>query len=269
LAHNEEKQVMPITSKQIGDFLGRYREFAKGIEQSHFAKIASDFDRIKPGIKGTLDRAYESDRKTALNFNIFELLGVERVEAKHSRLLADLLDPRGSHGQGPFFLNNFLRFCESKVSGFPPALLEREVTRSDFVFVKTELYSGYGRPDIVAVSHEPAFALIIENKIDAGDQDQQLERYWRLLERGFAFTGRRRALLYLTPSGRLPDERKKIPADVRYSCISYATHINEWLRSCIDGRPSRLQQIMMQYAEVVAQLVSEQELRRANDEQQP
>jgi hypothetical protein len=258
---------MPIDLKQVDQLLGRYREFARHIDQENLAAIVSDFNRFKLGVGEVLDKEYEQDRRTALRFNIFELLGVDRVEAKHSDLLADLLDPRGSHGQGPFFLNSFLRYCESKLSTFP-TILEREVKRSDFVFVKAEFYSGYGRPDIIAFSRTPAFAVIIENKIDAGDQPQQLERYWRLLERDFALGGTRCALLYLTPSGRDPTDSDDIPPEVAYSCMSYDLHITEWLRSCVNGVPSKLQQTILQYVAVAAQLPAKQTFEREIDEQQ-
>jgi hypothetical protein len=40
--------------------------------------------------------------------------------------------------------------------------LERELTPLDFVFIRTEFFSGYGRPDILAACHNPLFAFIIE-----------------------------------------------------------------------------------------------------------
>lgn len=41
-------------------------------------------------------------------FNIFDALGIARVEIRHSNFLAWLLDPAESHGQGSLFLRAVL-----------------------------------------------------------------------------------------------------------------------------------------------------------------
>jgi hypothetical protein len=247
---------MPTLS-QIGELLDRYREFVKRGERDALDRFASDFDRLRSGVAGVLERVYERERRTASRFNFMEALGVERDETIHSKFLSHILDPSGSHGQGPFFLNSFLRFCEREIEGFT-GILQRDITRQDFVFVKTEYFSGYGRPDILASCRDPTFALIIENKIGAADQDQQLQRYWCLLRRHFTFAGKNTALIYLTPSGRPPEEKSWIPNDVRYACMSYKEHVAQWLRLCVSDLPNRLQQVLMQYADVTERFDAEQ-----------
>jgi hypothetical protein len=256
---------MPMALSQASEFLDRYRKFSKSIERDRFQNVISNFDRLKRGLEDVLDIAYEHERATASRFNVLELVGLQRDEATHSKLLSHMLNPNGSHGQGPLLLNSFLRFCESKVSGFPP-ILEREITRRDFVYVRAEFYSVYGRPDILAFCRNPKFAVVIENKIDAGDQEQQLERYWNLLESEFSFVGQRRALLYLTPSGRPPERTSEIPAHVHYLCMSYRTDLTGWLRSCVGGLPPGPQQFLMQYADIATSLATEQELQSDADE---
>src|SRR5437660_8652429 len=41
-------------------------------------------------------------------FNIFDALGITRVEIRHSNFLAFILDPAESHGQGQLFLKAIL-----------------------------------------------------------------------------------------------------------------------------------------------------------------
>ena len=41
-------------------------------------------------------------------FNLFDVLKIERRERQHSALLAWLLDPHGSHGLRDYFLRRFL-----------------------------------------------------------------------------------------------------------------------------------------------------------------
>ena len=42
-------------------------------------------------------------------FNVFSLCGVDHYETLHSKILAEFLNPKGSHGQGKLFLD---LFCE-------------------------------------------------------------------------------------------------------------------------------------------------------------
>lgn len=245
-------------------FLGRYREFANEADAWHFTSFTSRFDRFKRNFAKVRQDSWERDGREALDFNVFELLGFERIEADHSRMLAELLDPAGTHGQGPFFLISFVGYCEKMLVDFP-RLFKREPTRADFIYVKKEFGSVYGRPDIVVFSSSPPFALIIENKIDAADQEKQLERYWRLLHSQFGSAGERKALIYLSPSGRPPEHSEHIPADVRYYCLSYRTHIAEWLRSCAVDVPNRVCQVLLQYRDVSMKLISVKEMEDRGD----
>lgn len=44
------------------------------------------------------------DNQQGENFNLISLLGMERDEVRtHSRIVGDLLNPKGSHGQGGVF----------------------------------------------------------------------------------------------------------------------------------------------------------------------
>ena len=52
-------------------------------------------------------------------FNLFDALGIVRIEIRHSNFLAWLLDPNESHGQGSMFLNGVLM---DLLRQSPPAL---------------------------------------------------------------------------------------------------------------------------------------------------
>lgn len=217
--------------------------------------FAARFNEFRPRFEDFVAKSKRHERRNAPKFNIFELLRVERDEAVHSRFLASLLDPSGSHGQGALFLNSFLRFCEG-LPGFP-VMIERDIPGATSVFVRPEFSSAHGRPDILVFSHKPAFALIVENKIDAQDETTQLARYWKLLQSLFKFAGARRALIYLTPSGRKP--RGTVPATVHYFSVSYQHHIADWLRSCVEGVAQSLKPTLSQYAHIAANLSTEAE----------
>ena len=58
----------------------------------------------------SINKKYEEmARLTGENFNIFRILKIERSEVRmHSALLAELLNPNGSHGCGNIFLELFI-----------------------------------------------------------------------------------------------------------------------------------------------------------------
>jgi hypothetical protein len=158
-------------------------------------------------------------RATGEHFNIFQVLRVGHLEVKtHSPILAELLSPKGRHGQGELFLNLFLkRFdvgdFDAKTATAIPEYHVGQVTED----------SG-GRIDIV-IRDGRGTKILIENKIYAGDQPNQMTRYSN-------FDPKAR-LFYLTLFGGEPnnvsgEELKRI----RCECISYAENILPWLMDC-------------------------------------
>src|SRR5205807_4940553 len=77
--------------------------------------------------RGELQRTErEWEEATAPHFNIFRALHIERRETKlHSRFLAELLDPRGSHSQGFSFLTSFLEIATSRGLSAPSGPWDR------------------------------------------------------------------------------------------------------------------------------------------------
>ena len=105
----------------------------------------------------------ELERNRKENHHYSPLRHITIKETDHSKLLGELLDPNGSHGQGPLFLESFL----TRIGIHAPAQGTWNVT--------VEL----GRIDILMRRDNPQSVVIIENKAnDAEDQDGQLYRYW-------------------------------------------------------------------------------------------
>ena len=108
----------------------------------------------------------------------FELLNPS--ENTLSRVVGDLFDPKGSHGQGPLFLNALLVKL-----GLP------RVGVRDFISVGREVLTQQRRR-IDLVIETPAVLLGIENKPWAGQQCNQLSDYLRDLK---ARAGKKRSVL--------------------------------------------------------------------------
>ena len=104
-------------------------------------------------------------------FNIFKILGIGRREVStHSPMLGNLLNPKGSHGQGDAFLRLFVSMLG--IADFDTASARLEL---EYYIGRVTEKSG-GRIDIVILDKD-GNAIFIENKIGAGDQKKQLQRY--------------------------------------------------------------------------------------------
>jgi hypothetical protein len=225
---------------QIADFLRRWRSCFYETASRADAEFKETFKTWSSGLAQARKADHEYERIHAPHFNLLRLVAGKGLELAYSALIAELLDPRGSHGQGALFLREFLRICVT------PALhrdIELVASASD-VSVKTERQIYNGRLDIVLETSEASFLLAIENKVDAADQEDQLKRYSEWLDgKKSRF---KMVLMYLAPEGR-PG-----PPGVTYVAISYQQHIAAWLRSCARLlRPVRVKQGIEQFAEEV------------------
>lgn len=166
---------------------------------------------------------WEDERPApAVDFNVFPLLRVKNDEVIHSRFLSWLFDPRESHGQQHLFTEAFLKRC-----GLSP---EEETLRG--YKVRAEFSQLESIIDIV-IYRQWDFIVYIENKINAGEQSDQLAREYRDLRR----FGRilhvpddRQIAVFLTPTGREPVSDD--PA--RWLCLSYPK-LADILRSTLDN----------------------------------
>ena len=161
---------------------------------------------------------------TGENFNIFKILKLESSEVRlHSSFLAELLNPKGSHGQQDIFLKLFIQsFC------FKNNLVDTESCK-----VAIEKHTGFissdgtegGRLDIV-ISDKYNNHIIIENKIYAGDQANQLTRYYKYSNNS--------DLIYLTLDGKDPSDGSKgdLVNGTHFKCYSYKSDILQWLELC-------------------------------------
>ena len=201
-----------------------------------------------------LEQAQQEERnRKGENYNLFSILSIERYELKHSALIANLLDPKGSHGCGDAFLRAF----------FEIALKERAYPFEDCTHLHsyTEYYTGPiagdtgGRIDILVKSSH--YGLIIENKIYAGDQDKQLTRYDNYGKETFGADGY--LLVYLTLYGYDASKEStatKSAEEVGYLRLSYAKDILLWLKECVrlaDNKPL-VRESLNQYIRTIKQL---------------
>ena len=180
----------------------------------------------------------EEKRKRGDSFNVFDVLGLSTSEVRtHSALLAELLNPKGTHGLGAFPLEVFVsivkQLCPIKEEIDIDA--DNSVVKKEWTIGKIDKnYDDGGQIDILIESKSNNCAIIIENKIYAADQYKQLLRYYSYAQKKYkAF-----ALLYLTLDGHGPDrvsisdDKKELIKGSEFFCISYKDHIIPLLNAC-------------------------------------
>lgn len=204
-------------------------------------------------------RAEEKELNQQTNHHFNPLRGIKIREIDHSKILGELLNPHGSHGQNRLFLDSFLDLL-----GIEP--------RDGRWTVSVE---SSGHVDILLRRDNPAGVVVIENKSNsAQDQDGQLYRYWfktifspyPKIEYDDPETAKRFRVVYLPPGGYArPAERSLMrPADLAYSscpydrlpraildCRSFRTDVTGWLKKLAGPKLSpRLVTFLNLYSEI-------------------
>jgi len=213
-------------------------------------------EKLLAEIRYINEKHREIRRQKGEDFNLFDIMGMRTDEVKtHSAIIAELLNPKGSHGMGDKFLTIFLNSVLN--IDVPENINETKV----FIEHSIQIYEDGkykkciskdqtegGRIDIL-LKHR-AFLICIENKINAGDQPYQLRRYYNYLDKHPQDDTH---LYYLTLDGKEASDistcvSKAVSNDVKtewvedhsehlstpedYKCISYQSDILSWLEDC-------------------------------------
>ena len=218
-AHMDE----PMTLAARQAFFQRYDTFVRDRTRLRLHAFTARFDHMKVALHALKTALYKLNTYRARAFNLFRLLRIERNEvATHSVVLADLLSPYGTHGQGYLFLRTFLHYCAEKWAGMFPCL--HGDIESAVWFVDREKITAFGKLDLVISCPDLHFLLVIENKIDAGEQPNQLQRYAQWMDSQRVYFPKR-VLLYLTPQGT----PSRTAGRHSYVSLSYRHDIFQWL----------------------------------------
>lgn len=213
-------------------------------------------NKVLPSLLSEVAKLYaESQKKekerweSGDTFNIFNTLGLKTEEVRlHSAFLGELLNPKGSHGASYVFLKAFL-----EVLGIEEGYIDYDACSLNILerVIGTVTETEGGRIDIII--EDGIHAVIIENKIYAPDQCNQLLRYHNygqeMFPKGFK-------LLYLTLDGHDPSDCSLGNRTFDYESISYESEILEWLDRCSERVPKELpvRTLIIQYMDLVKQL---------------
>ena len=166
-------------------------------------------------------------------FNLFDVLKIERRESQHSALLAWLLDPRGSHGLRDYFLRRFLSLAaaeahDRQVAGVTP--LDVDGWKLSNVEVATERHNI----DVLIIDETDGLVCFIENKIGSAEHSDQLSKYLDTVSR--EYDGLTSLPIFLTPEGLEPESDFDA---LRYVLIDYA-RVAELIERTLQTRGSTI-----------------------------
>ena len=180
-------------------------------------------------------------------FNVFSALNMCSDEVRlHSRLLATLLNPKANHGLENEFLKSFLTALglpEDYITHCKEQIVERligEVTETNG-----------GRIDIIL--EDRGHAVIIENKIYAGDQPNQLLRYHNYGVKTFGENNFK--LVYLTLYGSDPSPYSLGREHFEFIKLSYEQNILKLLEKLVKTLPQKpVHSTVEDYITIIKQL---------------
>lgn len=180
-------------------------------------------------------------------FNIFNVLGVQYREIRHSNFLGWLFDPNESHDFGDVFLNGLLKLIrgtgELSVEVFLQLLL---ADLSDTKVYRETIHDM----DIFIVNRALNFAICIENKIHANFSKNQLSKYYNYVETNYGDLDHR---VYLTLTPFLDNRHLGYTDGKQYYNITYGAILDLFKaqESIINAAPITIKESIQQYISVI------------------
>ena len=192
----------------------------------------------------------KKEKEEGKRFNVFSALNMCSDEMRlHSRLLATLLNPKANHGLGNEFLKLFLialGLPEDYITYCKEQIVERTIGEV------TETTGG--RIDIIL--EDRGHAVIIENKIYAGDQPNQLLRYHNYGVKTFGENNFK--LVYLTLYGSDPSPYSLGGEHFEFIKLSYAQDILKLLEDFVPTQPQKpVHSTIEDYITIIKQLTDQ------------
>jgi hypothetical protein len=248
-------------SLDIKKLLTRYREIKSlPIGSSVTTNQIKDLlEKVNP----LLSKIKEENKISTPHYNFFRILKIGYLEAKvHTPFLVNLLNPDGTHAQGRLFLDAFLELLsenDQRFTNYLPSNIE----------IKAEYKTNKGIIDIIISHRHPeskkSFLIIIENKIFAGDQENQIERYYHYALNELKLSEEQITIVYLTPKQFSPSEYSinlelmdKLRKQGRLKLLGYNSHITKMLSKCNEQVLSeKLRQTINQYLEILNDFTDE------------
>lgn len=243
---------MLITIFFLETFLPQLVAKKAELERSHLNETKNRLTNLFNELLPLQEKADIYHHTYATGFNVFNLLRYGHYETRlHTPFLYSLLNPTGNHRLG-------FRFTEIMLSD----LLEKQITGTeikDYRLIEEHAIGEDGRIDLfITFRYEnEKYCIAIENKINAGDQPNQLERYYNYMNNHFE--GSIKKLIYLTKGGKFPSSyslknellNKYLQENVLF-LRSYKSHIKNWIDQILQDQISEIvRYTLLQYQQTI------------------
>lgn len=212
------------------------------MERLEYKIFFENLDLIKK--KYDILHSFEDD------FNIFSILRNERDEVNlHSKFIGELFKNKRF---GDIFFNIFLEIIDIKI-------LE-QLNRN--IYLEYDVKDN-GRIDILLKinSRNLKKVIIIENKIDALDQNNQIERYIKAMKKE-GYSDEDIIVIYLTLNGDMPSKNSLgCISKKEIKILSYKEDIILWIEKCIKETTMvpNIRETLIQYKNLLEKLTNKGE----------
>lgn len=189
-------------------------------------------------IKIIIEEVKNEMKKFPPQFCIFDVVNLQRHENYNSNLLAEFLKINIENEATKLsFVKDFLIYLNDKFKwgyyGFESIEELEKINHSD-IRIRREEYAGSRRIDLF-ISYKKDFAIIIENKIYAGEQDNQLDDYYQNKKKD---NYKKLYMIFLTPSGYEPytlSEKSKKELGNNFQTLKHSD-IALWLENILENK---------------------------------
>jgi hypothetical protein len=169
----------------------------------------SDLEILKEFINDKeVQEKLDAIKNSVMDLNIFEITGLGNQEIKHSNTLAWLFGDN-EHGLKYQILEEFLKFILENGDNASEsyANLEKYLTNPANPEKHIRILRESDNIDILLIDENNKFVITIENKVEAGESEEQLFKYREFIDD--KYKNFERIYIFLTKDGRLPKDKSE------------------------------------------------------------
>lgn len=243
---------MSIEFQLLQTFLPALVQKQKALELAALESKKSQITNLVGQLIPIQERVDQFQQQHAPAFNVFGLLRYGHYETRlHTPFLFSLLSPWGPHQLRHRFLELFIDQLFETTIPYP------EMKHFE---LREELPVGeWGQIDLFISFkwNNKQHCIAIENKINAVDQEHQLERYYQYMDKHFPHAIKK--LVYLSKNGKYPSDyslrndllNKYLQEDVLY-LRSYKSDMIRWIdQLMLESTPDVVKFTLQQYKQTI------------------